>query len=481
MEEEPTEFGDHPPGGSDDMITFSSSEEEDVPMDLPIRIARSNAVQYIAETQATAGMLIDSSSDEEDPPKWGGSRPGKAPNKSRDFARARAILYKQYFSGEDSIYNEVDFERRFRMPRAVFMKVKEAVIGEGPFKHHLDGRGKPGIDPVVRLTACLRRMACGTSSDFPDEKFEISESVMSRDCPILCRIVKEKLGQYLNTPPTEEIKTQVQLVNAARGFPGMFASWDCKHFPWEMCPTALHGQHKSGAKPSPSLVLEAIADPHLYIWYHHFGEPGSLNDINQLDKSSIVTSILDGSFDLHTQPYRINNAERDYLYFLVDGIYPPWAIFIDTIANPQDDKEKHFAAVQEGNRKDIERAFGVIVKQWQILQRPIRQWYLDDIKSTMDFCIILHNMVVEHHRNDYTINEWVRNVLNIYGLQNNPAQLTLFGTNQGGLPDPAAAGPGAIELRANRLCSVYDNVMRHRSLKDDLVEHNWNLKIAKDG
>jgi hypothetical protein len=305
--------------------------------------------------------------------------------------------------------------------------------------------------------------------------------VISRDCPILCRIVKEKLGQYLNTAPTEEIKTQVQLLNAGRGFPGMFASWDCKHFPWEMCPTALHGQHKSGAKPSPSLVLEAIADPHLYIWYHHFGEPGSLNDINQLDKSSIVTSILDGSFDLHTQPYRINNAERDYLYFLVDGIYPPWAIFIDTIANPQDDKEKHFAAVQEGNRKDIERAFGVIVKQWQILQRPIRQWYLDDIKSTMDFCIILHNMVVEHHRNDYTINEWVRNVLNIYGLQNNPAQLTLFGTNQGGLPDPAAAGPGAIELRANRLCSVFDNVMRHRSLKDDLVEHNWNLKLAKNG
>jgi hypothetical protein len=49
-------------------------------------------------------------SDAEETPVWGGSSPGKAPNKSRDFSGAHKKLVEQYFSGEASIYNEVDFE-----------------------------------------------------------------------------------------------------------------------------------------------------------------------------------------------------------------------------------------------------------------------------------------------------------------------------------------------------------------------------------
>jgi hypothetical protein len=50
---------------------------------------------------------------EETPAVWGGSRPGKAPNKNRDFMGAHAKLVEHYFSGEESLYNETDFEQRF--------------------------------------------------------------------------------------------------------------------------------------------------------------------------------------------------------------------------------------------------------------------------------------------------------------------------------------------------------------------------------
>ena len=82
------------------------------------------------------------------------------------------------------------------------------------------------------------------------------------------------------------------------------------------------GQHK-GKKNT--LILEAICDPDTYIWYCFFGEPGSLNDLNILEKSTIVGSILNGTMDLRLPQelhYRINGMVRDYLYFLVDGIYP---------------------------------------------------------------------------------------------------------------------------------------------------------------
>ena len=83
------------------------------------------------------------------------------------------------------------------------------------------------------------------------------------------------------------------------------------------------GQHKG--KEKTTLILQAICDPDTYIWYCFFGELGSLNDLNILEKSTIVGSILNGTMDLQLPQelhYCINGTVRDYLYFLVDGIYP---------------------------------------------------------------------------------------------------------------------------------------------------------------
>jgi hypothetical protein len=47
-----------------------------------------------------------------------------------------------------------------------------------------------------------------------------------------------------------------------------------------------------------TLILEAIADPDTYCWYIYFGDVGSLNDINVLNKSAIVGALLTGKCDL---------------------------------------------------------------------------------------------------------------------------------------------------------------------------------------
>jgi hypothetical protein len=61
-----------------------------------------------------------SSSDEE--MTWGGSRKGKQPNKNRNFTQAYQKVVEDYFNGRESVYDEKDFERRFRMPRTVFFQ-----------------------------------------------------------------------------------------------------------------------------------------------------------------------------------------------------------------------------------------------------------------------------------------------------------------------------------------------------------------------
>ena len=57
------------------------------------------------------------------------------------------------------------------------------------------------------------------------------------------------------------------------------------------------GQHK-GKEKTNTLILEAICDSDTYIWCCFFGEPGSLNDLNILEKSTIVGSILNGMMEL---------------------------------------------------------------------------------------------------------------------------------------------------------------------------------------
>ena len=112
-------------------------------------------------------------------------------------------------------------------------------------------------------------------------------------------------------------------------------TWDGKHFPWDMCPMAKSGQHKRKEKKN-TLILEVICDPDTYIWYSFFGEHGSLNDLNIVEKSPIVGSILNGTMELHLPEelhYSINGTVCDYLCFLVDGIYPKWPIFISTVSD----------------------------------------------------------------------------------------------------------------------------------------------------
>jgi hypothetical protein len=189
------------------------------------------------------------------------------------------------------------------MPRAVFCNIWEKIRGKGLFvESKINFSGKKGIHPLVQLTVCIQRLAYGDSADRDDENLEMAESTINKSFKEFAELMKSELGpQYLNHCPTATEIERSTAINAGRGFPGMFASWDCKHFSWKNFPIALASQHK-GKGTDKTLVLEAIADPDLYIWYSFFGEAGSLNDINILNKSSIFALILDGSFNLQTTP-----------------------------------------------------------------------------------------------------------------------------------------------------------------------------------
>ena len=125
-----------------------------------------------------------------------------------------------------------------------------------------------------------------------------------------------------------------------------------------------------------------------------------MNDINILDCSTIVEDIIKGDL-LPEFQFKVNGNLRKLCYYLVDGIYPSWSIFIDTIANAIAKKHKTFSGAQEAARKDVERAFSVLIARWHILAKPCNYRDKTICKKVMEVCIAMHNMVVVSRRDGY--------------------------------------------------------------------------------
>jgi hypothetical protein len=71
-----------------------------------------------------------------------------------------------------------------------------------------------------------------------------------------------------------------------------------------------------------------------------------------------------------------------------------------SITLPQTEKHQLFAEHQEGARKDVERAFGVLQSHFSIVRRLARLWKRKSIGRIMLACVILDNMIVEDERED---------------------------------------------------------------------------------
>ena len=79
----------------------------------------------------------------------------------------------------------------------------------------------------------------------------------------------------------------------------------------------------------------------------------------------------------------------------MDGIYPEWSCFMQSIHQPQDEKRNYFVEGQEAVCKDVERCFGVLQSRFAIIRNPCRHWGMDVILNIMFTCCILHNMILD--------------------------------------------------------------------------------------
>ena len=82
-------------------------------------------------------------------------------------------------------------------------------------------------------------------------------------------------------------------------------------------------QGKSGVA---TVVLESIADHNCRFWHFNFGSPGTLNNLNILDRSPLFDNAVRGVAPQVN--FVVNNNNYNYAYWLGDGIYPSYACFV---------------------------------------------------------------------------------------------------------------------------------------------------------
>ncbi|GJZ80197.1 reverse transcriptase domain-containing protein [Tanacetum coccineum] len=203
------------------------------------------------------------------------------------------------------------------------------------FTHRPDATGRMSMSVIMKCTSAIHQLAYGNTPDGFDEYLQMGEHT-ARDCIDNFNncIIDLYMSKYLRKPTLEDVQKIYEAHENIHGFPGMLGSIDCMQWEWKNCPKSWHGQYAGANKA-----------------------------INVLDNSSLFDDILNDIAPV--APFVVNDVGFEKGYYLADGIYPQWAVFVKSFTVANDEKHSYFKKRQEGARKDVERAFGILQGRWE--------------------------------------------------------------------------------------------------------------------
>uniref|UniRef100_A0A0D3AQ10 DDE Tnp4 domain-containing protein n=1 Tax=Brassica oleracea var. oleracea TaxID=109376 RepID=A0A0D3AQ10_BRAOL len=202
------------------------------------------------------------------------------------------------------------------MNKGLFIRIVDGLEQFFPFfQQRKDATGRWGLTALQKCTAAIRLLAYGNSADTVDEYLRLGESTALSCLHHFTDGIIQLFGdEYLRRPTAEDLQRLLDM-GEKRGFPGMVGSIDCMHWEWKNCPTAWKGQYVRG-HGKPTIVLEVVASQDLWIWHTFFGLPGTLNDLNVLNRSPLFDDLLEGRAP--RVRYMVNNHMYKLAYYLTD-------------------------------------------------------------------------------------------------------------------------------------------------------------------
>lgn len=199
-----------------------------------------------------------------------------------------------------------------------------------------------------------------------------------------------------------DVLNEVLEFNERRGFPGCVGSMDCFNVV-RWCGKAMQGQARTGGKEGRTCAgVQIVCAPDRRVLNCHVTPMGSGNDVTKLWDSQLYSKILTGAFGRASEPYQIGNGMFDYLYLLVDDIYPrvPWLMKGERVAGHDTEGSRRFQKELESARKEVECTIGNLQGRFKLIRKGNRvEWTQDDalLSDTILFAVLLHNMTLDLH------------------------------------------------------------------------------------
>jgi len=129
--------------------------------------------------------------------------------------------------------------------------------------------------------------AYSTAVDCVNEYLKIGASTALECMKNFALGVIEVYGnEYLRKPTQADVDCLLQVAEAP-DFLSMFGSTDYMHWEWKNCPASWKASFQKKVYKVPTIILQAVASYHLWIRHGFFSLPGSLNDINVLDRTPV--------------------------------------------------------------------------------------------------------------------------------------------------------------------------------------------------
>jgi hypothetical protein len=129
---------------------------------------------------------------------------------------------------------------------------------------------------------------------------------------------------------------------------------------------------------------------------YFFRVTGSNNNISVLNQSPLFIDVIRERTP--EVSFNVNGHEHHMGYYLADGIYPSWPVFVKGVPVPQQEKHRFFSMKQASVRKDMKCAFSLLKKRFNILAIPDRSYSQRTLRLIMCASIILHNMIIDDER-----------------------------------------------------------------------------------
>jgi len=298
------------------------------------------------------------------------------------------------------VYDGAGFERQFRGPWSVFLPIYCAVIGRPFFAQRINATGRPQAHPLRELVAAFRVTAYGEAPDRTDEYVRLFTSTIALSVLELLRCIVDEFGAAYLRPPTPDELERILERNEQRRWLGWMGSLVCNHWEWANSPKAFAGmyQNRQGKR---SVVGGPVSDEDPWIWHLFVGCPGSQKGLNSMHASPLYFPVTGGERPPRTFSYRASGTTRTLSYYLVYGMYPPFAFFDSPFPDPTTEAKTTFNRLQASLRTAVKRLCAVLTARFLIASQPARHVNVESMVTVAKAVAILSNMVTEKRRDGY--------------------------------------------------------------------------------